>query len=195
MRIAAPLDAFIRRKQLTANEKQTLARIQQTWRQAMAQATLAGKDLERDLIDFMEQHQGEFYRHGGLSPADRVPAMLTPGEYVVNRQAVARFGAGFFEALNDLSLPARALALHVQGFAAGGLVAPLGGPLSRPLSRPVLPAESSPTRTVRVELAAGDRKVTAHGRRARRSAPVELFWKSPARGPVEPSRSFCPNPC
>lgn len=155
------LDAFIRRKQLTANEKQTLARIQQTWRRAMAQATLAGKDLERDLIDFMEQHQGEFYRHGGLSPADRVPAMLTPGEYVVNRHAVARFGAGFFEALNDLSLPARALARHVQGFASGGLVAPLGAPQSRPRSRPVLPAESSPTRTVRVELAAGDRKVTA----------------------------------
>ena len=86
--------------------------------------------------------------------------MLTPGEFVVNRQAVARYGAGFFEAINNLSAPAQALAgralAGIQGFAAGGLVQPA----SRSLPRPSLP-EGTPTRTVRVELSAGQQKVNA----------------------------------
>jgi phage-related minor tail protein len=154
------LDELLDRKQLTGNERQNLERIKQTWRQAMAQPLLWGKDLERELIDYMEQNQGEFYRRGGLSKSDTVPAMLTPGEYVVNKGAVARFGAGFFEAINNLSAPAQALAgramAGIQGFASGGLVQPA----SRSLPRPSLP-EGSPTRTVRVELAAGAQKVNA----------------------------------
>ena len=151
------LDGFIGRKTLTGNERQTLERIKQNWRQAMAQPLLWGKDLERDLIDYMEQNQGEFYRRGGMAKSDSVPAMLTPGEYVVNKDAVARYGSGFFEAVNNLSVPARALAQRVQGFATGGLVRPAGAAPARP----VLPADGTPSRTVRVELAAGDRKVTA----------------------------------
>ncbi|MCA3253887.1 MAG: phage tail tape measure protein, partial [Rubrivivax sp.] len=151
------LDGFIGRKALTGNERQTLERIKQNWRQAMAQPLLWGKDLERDLIDYMEQNQGEFYRRGGMAKSDSVPAMLTPGEYVVNKAAVARYGSGFFEAVNNLSVPARALAQRVQGFATGGLVRPAGAAPARP----VLPADGTPSRTVRVELAAGDRKVTA----------------------------------
>ncbi len=155
------LEAFIDRKTLTANEQQTLQNIKQTWRSAMAQPLLWGKDLERDLIDYMEQHQGEFFRRGGLSKSDTVPAMLTPGEYVVNKAAVARYGAGFFEAINNLSAPAQALAgralAGVQGFATGGLVQPIG---SR-VTRPVVAADGAPTRTVRVELASGERKVNA----------------------------------
>jgi len=151
------LDEFISRKTLTGNERQTLERIKQNWRQAMAQPLLWGKDLERDLIDYMEQNQGEFYRRGGMAKSDSVPAMLTPGEYVVNKDAVARYGAGFFESVNNLSVPARALAQRVQGFATGGLVRPAGAAPTRPM----LPADGTPSRTVRVELAAGDRKVTA----------------------------------
>lgn len=154
------LEDFIGRKQLTGNERQNLERIKQTWRQAMAQPLLWGKDLERELIDYMEQNQGEFYRRGGLSKSDTVPAMLTPGEFVVNRDAVARYGAGFFEAINNLSAPAQALAgrvmAGVQGFATGGLVQPAGSSLPRPS----LP-DSVPTRTVRVELSSGQQKVNA----------------------------------
>ena len=154
------LTGFIDRKTLTGNERQNLERIKQTWRQAMAQPLLWGKDLERELIDYMEQHQGEFYRRGGLSKSDTVPAMLTPGEFVVNRNAVARYGAGFFEAINNLSAPAQALAgralAGIQGFASGGLVQPAGNSLPRPS----LP-ESTPTRTVRVELSSGQQKVNA----------------------------------
>ena len=150
------LEEFIGRKQLTANERGTLERIKQTWRQAMAQPLLWGKDLERELIDYMEQHQGEFFRRGGVAKSDTVPAMLTPGEYVVNKDAVSRYGAGFFAAINNLTLPARALAERVQGFATGGLVQPVASALARPVL-----ADGAPMRTVRVELAAGDRKVSA----------------------------------
>jgi tape measure domain-containing protein len=150
------IDEFIGRKTLTANERGTLERIKQTWRQAMAQPLLWGKDLERDLIDYMDQRQGEFFRRGGVAKSDTIPAMLTPGEYVVNKDAVSRYGAGFFAAINNLTLPARALAERVQGFATGGLVQPVPSALTRPML-----ADGAPVRTVRVELAAGDRKVNA----------------------------------
>ncbi|QTN29623.1 phage tail tape measure protein [Rhodoferax sp. AJA081-3] len=153
------LESLPKRAQLTANEKQKLDAIKQTWRNAMAQPLVYGKDLERDLMDYMEQHQGEFFRGGGIAKSDSVPAMLTPGEYVVNRTAVSKFGAGFFESLNNLSMPAQTLAKGVQGFATGGLVS---GAMARGgIDRPVLDAATGPTRTVRVELAANGRKVNA----------------------------------
>jgi phage-related minor tail protein len=153
------LESLVNRKQLTGNEKQKLDAIKANWRQAMAQPLLYGKDLERDLMEYMEQHQGEFYRGGGVAKSDTVPAMLTPGEYVVNRSAVSRFGTGFFESLNNLSLPAKALAARVQGFASGGLVQSLVSPLTVP--KPTFAGETAPLRTVRVELAAGNRSVSA----------------------------------
>ena len=144
-------------KTLTSREQDALSAIIERWKWAMNNSK---QDLERELIDYMEQNQGEFYRRGGLAKSDTVPAMLTPGEFVVNRQAVARYGAGFFEAINNLSAPAQALAgramASIQGFASGGLVQPVGSSLPRPS----LP-DSAPTRTVRVELAAGGNKVNA----------------------------------
>jgi phage-related minor tail protein len=157
------LESIPNRAQLTANEKQKIDAIKQTWRTAMAQPLVYGKDIERELLDYMEQHQGEFYRGGGVAKSDTVPAMLTPGEYVVNRSAVSKFGAGFFESLNNLSMPAQALARgvqgQIQGFASGGLVQSLASPLS--IARPALAGDVSPVRTVRVELAAGNRSVSA----------------------------------
>jgi tape measure domain-containing protein len=152
------LESLVSRKQLTANERQKLDAIKQTWRQAMAQPLLWGKDVERDLMDYMEQHQGEFYRGGGIAKSDSVPAMLTPGEYVVNRDAVSRFGSGFFESLNNLTVPAQALAQRVQGFATGGMV---GGSVATTVQRPNIESASGPVRTVRVELAASGRQVSA----------------------------------
>jgi tape measure domain-containing protein len=157
------LESLPNRAQLTGNEKQKIEPIKGRWRQAMGQPLIFGRDLDRDLMDYMEQHQGEFFRGGGIAKSDSVPAMLTPGEYVVNRSAVSRFGTGFFESLNNLSLPAQALAARVlgqiQGFSSGGLVQSLASPLSVP--RPAFAGETSPVRTVRVELAAGNRSVSA----------------------------------
>lgn len=144
-------------KTLTSREKGALTTIAERWQWAMNNSK---QDLERELIEYMEQHQGEFYRRGGLSKSDTVPAMLTPGEYVVNRSAVARLGVGFFEAINNLSAPAQVLAgnalASIQGFATGGLVQPAG----TNLARPQLP-DSAPMRTVRVELSSGQQKVNA----------------------------------
>ena len=98
-----------------------------------------------------------FASGGALNASDTVPAMLTPGEYVVKRSVVARLGVGFFDALNHLTLPAHQLAQRVQGFASGGLV----GLAPSTMPRPELDSRTSPARTVRVELVAGDRKVAA----------------------------------
>lgn len=59
-----------------------------------------------------------FQAAGGMIPGpnvnrDIVPAMLTPGEFVMTRDAVAKFGPQFMAALNAGRLP---------GFAAGGFV-------------------------------------------------------------------------
>jgi phage-related minor tail protein len=159
----AQLDSMLNRPQLTANEKQKVETIKKSWRDAMAQPLIYGKDLERDLLDYMERNQGLFYRTGGLSSSDTVPAMLTPGEFVVNRSAVSKLGSGFFESLNQLTMPAQALAARVQGqiqgFASGGLVQSLASPMTVP--SPALATSSAPLRTVRVELAAGNRSVSA----------------------------------
>lgn len=155
------LEKLLTTKTLTANERAIVEGAKRTWRSAMAQPLVYGKDLERELIDYMESLDGQFLARGGLAKSDTVPAMLTPGEFVVNRNAVARLGAGFFEAINNLSAPAQALAgrtlASVQGFASGGLVQPTGASLPRPS----LNDASAPARTVRVELAAGGSKVDA----------------------------------
>ncbi len=155
------LEKFVDRKTLTANEKAQLESIRQRWRYAMSTVVMYGKDFERDLIDYMESLDGQFFARGGIAQSDTVPAMLTPGEYVVNRSAVARLGVGFFEAINNLSAPAQALASSamagIQGFASGGLVPPAASSVPRPQ----LPGDSAPARTVRVELTAGGNKVNA----------------------------------
>lgn len=51
----------------------------------------------------------------GWGGGDRIRALLERGEFVVRKEAVKRYGAGLFQALNNLRLP-------VPRFAAGGLV-------------------------------------------------------------------------
>tara|TARA_Y100000593_G_scaffold92486_1_gene184245 strand:+ start:737 stop:8449 length:7713 start_codon:yes stop_codon:yes gene_type:complete len=53
--------------------------------------------------------------NGGSGRRDDVPALLTGGEFVVNRESVQKYGRGFFEMLN---------AGTVQGFQQGGFFAP-----------------------------------------------------------------------
>jgi len=73
-----------------------------------------------------------FARGGKLSGyggGDRISALLEAGEFVVRKEAVAKFGTGIFSALNNLRLPEIpkfALGGPV-GFAAGGLVASPSG--------------------------------------------------------------------
>jgi len=174
------LEDFKTRKTLTPNEKQDLERMKQRWRTNMAQMLLYNKDYERDLIDYMEANQDNFLARGGQpkssglsgaqggSASDTVPAMLTPGEFVMNKAAVSHMGAGFFAALNNLSLPKEKVQT-VLGFATGGMVPGMLGAASslatpvQQLARQAMQsgAPAAAARTVRVELAAGSQKVDA----------------------------------
>ena len=60
---------------------------------------------------------GMVFGPGGPT-ADRVPAMLSNGEYVIRASSVNKFGRAFFDALNSGAMP---------GFALGGGVGPGGG--------------------------------------------------------------------
>lgn len=64
------------------------------------------------------------YARGGKLPGygggDRVHAMLEPGEFVVRKEAVMRFGTGFFDALNHLRLPDLSALLPQPAAAAPG---------------------------------------------------------------------------
>ncbi|MDY0013885.1 MAG: tape measure protein [Rhodocyclaceae bacterium] len=52
----------------------------------------------------------------GYGGGDRISALLEAGEFVVRKEAVSKFGAGLFHALNSLRLP------EIPRFAAGGQV-------------------------------------------------------------------------
>lgn len=59
-----------------------------------------------------------FYDQGGMPKgSDTVNAMLTPGEFVVNRDRTAQLGAGFMHAINDIRIDRDALAGMLQGSA------------------------------------------------------------------------------
>ena len=59
-----------------------------------------------------------FANGGPVGSTDTVPAMLTPGEFVVKKSAVDKYGAGFLSSLNNGVLP-------MQGFQNGGSVSPV----------------------------------------------------------------------
>ena len=58
---------------------------------------------------------------------DRVPAMLSPGEFVIRANSVSKFGAGFFEALNAGVIPKD----MIPGYNLGGFISTfLSGPFA-----------------------------------------------------------------
>ena len=77
---------------------------------------------------FDDSRRGRYAAGGIARGSDTVPAMLTPGEYVVPRDVVRRYGVGFFERLNRLAMPLRHASAAVLGslryYSAGGLVPP-----------------------------------------------------------------------
>jgi hypothetical protein len=56
----------------------------------------------------------------GYGGGDRVPALLEAGEFIIRKEAVTKFGAGLFHALNSFRLP------DIPAFATGGPVAMAG---------------------------------------------------------------------
>lgn len=84
------------------------------------------------------------FSRGGGGPGlgrgtDTVPAMLTPGEWVINRRAVDRYGAGLMHAINSMRVSRESLAGMLRGprapqspryYADGGPVASAGASTS-----------------------------------------------------------------
>jgi hypothetical protein len=200
------IEAFVDRKTLTGTERQDVDSMRQRWRTAMAQMLIYGKDVERDLIDYMEAQQGNFLAHGGRphqlhsAASDTVPAMLTPGEFVVRKEVVNNVGIGFLERLNNLNASKDVLKQKVQGFASGGLVAlgrslasvASGAQLAMPqfaLANAATAAatntgsvlNATPSKTLRVELASGNRVVAATVNASDEAALLELLKQAQSR--------------
>ena len=88
----------------------------------------------RDSLDLPRAPRRAAFAAGGPS-SDTVPALLTPGEFVIRKRVVNRLGPDFFARLNRMQVPRLDLAAmfappaRVAHFAQGGLV---GGSSSAP---------------------------------------------------------------
>ncbi len=167
--------------------------LQQLVQLAIAKAILGFKDggvvPELNVAGQTFRHGGPVKRHGGrrlpahafaqgfagggaptgISPLDTVPAMLRPGEFVMSKESVDRFGLGTFAAMNQGNFP-------VTGSSAAEAAGPsmgmqTGGLVSDQLSDANAAAASSSNRgeTVLPILVAKDREMdqlTAGGKNA-----------------------------
>ncbi|MCX8016424.1 MAG: hypothetical protein N2690_00780, partial [Rhodocyclaceae bacterium] len=62
----------------------------------------------------------------GSGNGDTVPALLTPGEYVIRKDAVRRYGRALLDAINGVTIPPAVVSGRLA-FSAGGLVPQVGG--------------------------------------------------------------------
>lgn len=84
--------------------------------------TIENKLQSLGIKDFQIEKTGSgpttkyFYKFakGGIAPSDTVPALLTPGEFVINKKTAQRVGYGKLHRLNKTG--------DVQGYAKGGVV-------------------------------------------------------------------------
>lgn len=109
---------------------------------------------DRNLIDFLVQYQDEVYAKGGIKKTDTIPALLTPGEYVVNKKAVEKYGVSLFNAINNMQVD-RSIFDRLKGYSEGGIVDPLN------ISYNTTNISTTPSKTIRLELSIGGNSVYA----------------------------------
>ena len=68
-----------------------------------------------------------FANGGKVGSTDTVPAMLTPGEFVIKKSAVDKYGTNFLSSLNNGVLP-------MQGFQNGGAITPVSSEIGNSVS-------------------------------------------------------------
>lgn len=99
------------------------------------------REILNALEELLREKQRTGFNTGGAVPgsgsSDTVPAMLTPGEFVIRKSVVNTLGTNFFRALNNglslnrLNLPSLSVpeikVPNVQHFATGGMVQEIGG--------------------------------------------------------------------
>ena len=131
-------------------------------------AQLAQKQRTGDIQSFiMSRDFPKRYARGGVAASDTVPALLTPGEFVVRREVVQKLGVGLLDAINNMKLPPSA----IRGYARGGLVA------STPSAAPA-PID---TRTIRLELNVAGQAVTAYTDAANEAALLDALRRAKSR--------------
>ena len=107
--------------EFTANWNDGWAKFERQAKDAAAQAKRAIDDATKDRTTTVRIRTLETRRWGGMvgealkfsrggrlpgfGGGDKVSALLERGEFVIRKEAVRRFGAGFFHALNSLKLP------------------------------------------------------------------------------------------
>lgn len=79
-----------------------------------------GSNISRPQLTFL--NSGGFVP--GVGNRDSVPAMLTPGEYVINKKAAKALGDRRLDILNKGRIPGYNTGGKVRGYAAGGKVSP-----------------------------------------------------------------------
>ena len=106
-----------------------------TAKQVLEDAKNRTRLIRNEHVDYMRMMGYASGGHiSGIGDRDSVPAMLTPGEYVIRKSIVSKLGRGFFDTLNagSRSLPVgrhglssiRLPQLPMQKFASGGPVEP-----------------------------------------------------------------------
>jgi hypothetical protein len=73
---------------------------------------------------------------GGYGGGDTIKALLEPGEFVIRKEAVKKYGAAIFEALNSMNLDIPDFGVPKVMRAAGGMVPAYqtGGLVDQPMS-------------------------------------------------------------
>jgi hypothetical protein len=128
--------------------------------QATAQAQAAQQRSQNDWFKFMNQGPQviagpgfRYFASGGMAKGtDTVPAMLTPGEFVMNKSAVEKHGVGMMQHLNSGG--------EVKYFAGGSFVGPQQPEDDYNLSRSEMTSESIRTGLAPSELSAQRDKYT-----------------------------------
>lgn len=105
----------------------------------VAQSALGavGSKIGTTVTSFLGFADGGFVGGSGGDRSDNIPAMLSPGEFVVNAASVRKYGAGFFGSLNGNSRGAVETDSGLPGFGFGSFISKAFKSVSRAVKKVV----------------------------------------------------------
>ena len=112
-------------------------------------ASAGGYRLSANILDGVGYHaDGGLIAGQGTDTSDNIPAMLSPGEFVVKAKAVRKYGLGVLQRINEGRWGN--LTVHVPHFAKGGIVGDAGAAAAGKFSDSVATTLSTAAPTLRV---------------------------------------------
>jgi tape measure domain-containing protein len=110
-----------------SNLREIESRLDEITRDRTVTMTILEKRVQAARLGGLIQALAGGGKLAGYGGGDRIRALLEPGEFVMRKEAVRRYGAGLFELLNNLKfslprIPAPQIPRAQPAFAAGGLV-------------------------------------------------------------------------